>query len=109
MKTALDLPVDLVREIKPSAVHEGSKLKDTIAEMLRKGLRDRTAKNNAKVSRVKLPLVHCRRSATLTPDKVVAALLKQEAEWHHDAPDTIHHSRELAQSVETGQTLPRIL
>jgi hypothetical protein len=85
MKTTLDLPGDLVREIKLRAVNEGGKLKDTIADLLRKGLRQRPAKNNAKPSRVKLPLVHCRRTAALTPDQVAAALLKQEAEWHHDA------------------------
>ena len=32
MKTTLDLPGDLVREIKLRAVHEGSKLKDTVGE-----------------------------------------------------------------------------
>lgn len=85
MKTTLDLPGDLVREIKLRAVNEGGKLKDTIADLLRKGLRERPAKNNVKPSRVKLPLVHCRRAAVLTPDQVAAALLKQETEWHHDA------------------------
>lgn len=38
MKTTLDLPDDLVREIKIRAVHERKKLKDAIAEYLRKGL-----------------------------------------------------------------------
>lgn len=85
MKTTLDLPSDLVREIKLRAVHEGGKLKDTVADLLRKGLRERAAKSSAKPSRVKLPLVQCRRSAALTPEQVAAALLKQETEWHHDA------------------------
>ena len=85
MKTTLDRPGDLVREIKLRAVNEGSKLKDTVAELLRRGLSDRTVKSNAKASRVKLPLVHCRRTAVLTPDEVAAALLKQETEWYHDA------------------------
>lgn len=85
MKTTLDLPGDLVREIKLRAVHEGSKLKDTVADLLRKGLRDHATKGGAKPSRVKLPLVRCRRAAELTPDQVAAALLKQETEWHHDA------------------------
>ena len=85
MKTTLDLPSYLVREIKLRAVHEGSKLKDTVAELLRRGLRERTAKSSANASRVKLPLVECRRAAELTPDEVAAALLKQETEWHHDS------------------------
>ncbi len=38
MKTTLDLPNDLVREVKLRAVNEGKKLKDVIAELLRQGL-----------------------------------------------------------------------
>jgi len=38
MKTTLDLPDDLMREVKIRAVHEHKKLKDTIAELLRKGI-----------------------------------------------------------------------
>ena len=38
MKTTLDLPDDLVKKVKLLAVHEGMKLKDAVAELLRKGL-----------------------------------------------------------------------
>ena len=38
MKTTLDLPDDLMREVKIRAVHEHKKLKDTIAELIRKGM-----------------------------------------------------------------------
>lgn len=38
MKTTLDLPNDLVREVKLRAVNEGKKLKDVVAELLRQGL-----------------------------------------------------------------------
>ena len=38
MKTTLDLPDDLMREVKIRAVHEQKKLKDTIAELIRKGM-----------------------------------------------------------------------
>ena len=38
MKTTLDLPSDLVREIKLRAVHEGRKLKDVAADLLRSAL-----------------------------------------------------------------------
>jgi hypothetical protein len=38
MKTTLDLPDDLMHEVKIRAVHERKKLKDAIAEFLRKGL-----------------------------------------------------------------------
>jgi hypothetical protein len=38
MKTTLDLPDDLMREVKIRAVHEHKKLKDAIAEFIRKGM-----------------------------------------------------------------------
>lgn len=38
VKTTLDLPEDLMRAVKIRAVHEHKKLKDTIAELLRKGI-----------------------------------------------------------------------
>jgi hypothetical protein len=38
MKTTLDLPDELMREVKIRAVHEHKKLKDTIAEFCDAGL-----------------------------------------------------------------------
>ena len=38
MKTTLDLPDDLMREVRIRAVHEQRKLKDMIADLLRKGI-----------------------------------------------------------------------
>ena len=38
MKTTLDLPDELMREVKIRAVHENKKLKDAIADFIRKGL-----------------------------------------------------------------------
>ena len=38
MKTTLDLPDDLMREVKIRAVHEQKRLKEIIAEMIRKGM-----------------------------------------------------------------------
>ena len=38
MKTTLDLPDALVKEVKVRAVQEGRKLKDAVAELLRRGL-----------------------------------------------------------------------
>jgi hypothetical protein len=43
VKTTLDLPDDLMRAVKIRAVHEHKKLKDTIAELLRKGMAAREA------------------------------------------------------------------
>jgi hypothetical protein len=39
MKTTVDLPAELIKEIKLLAVDEGKKLKDVLAELLRQGLR----------------------------------------------------------------------
>ena len=38
MKTTFNLPDDLVKEVKLRAVHEGKKLQDAVAELLRRGL-----------------------------------------------------------------------
>ncbi len=38
MKTTIDLPNDLVKKVKLHALHEGRKLKDAMADLLRKGL-----------------------------------------------------------------------
>jgi hypothetical protein len=38
MKTTLDLPDNLMRQVKIRAVHEQKKLKDAIAEFIRKGM-----------------------------------------------------------------------
>ncbi len=38
LKTTLDLPDDLMREVKIRAVHEHKKLNDAIAEFIRRGM-----------------------------------------------------------------------
>ncbi len=38
MKTTLDLPDELMHEVKIRAVHEKKKLKDAMAEFIRKGM-----------------------------------------------------------------------
>ena len=38
MKTTLDLPDALVKQVKLRALNDGRKLKDTVADLLRKGL-----------------------------------------------------------------------
>jgi hypothetical protein len=38
VKTTLDLPSHLVKKVKLHALHEGRKLKDAVADLLRKGL-----------------------------------------------------------------------
>lgn len=85
MKTTLDLPADLIREVKLRSVHEGKKLKDLMADLLRKGLSAGKQRSAARPSRVKLPLIQCRKTAELTPQQVADVLSDQETHWHHEA------------------------
>ncbi len=92
MKTTIELPDALAREVKLLAVREGRKLKDVIAELLRKGLDAATPPaENAVVrdERSGLLVVACRHPAPrrreLTPERVADILLEQEADWHRDA------------------------
>lgn len=73
MKTTIDLPADLVREMKLRAVKEGRKLKDVAAELLRQGLepRDRPARP-AERGAIKLPLFPS------TPDAPAARMTIEE-------------------------------
>jgi len=68
MKTTLDLPDDLVREVKIRAVHERKKLKDAIAELIRKGMVADKRRKPAIPKPVKL------RGRPLTTDEIEAAI-----------------------------------
>jgi plasmid stability protein len=96
MKTTLDLPDDLVKRVKLRALKDGRKLKDAVADLLRKGL---TADMDSQPDAARpvittdkktgLPLIECPRAPTpaeeLTPDRVAEILLAQEVGWFHDA------------------------
>ena len=82
MKTTLDLPDDLMREVKIRAVKENRKLKDAIADLLKRGLA-REPIVPAKRRRVRLPLVRCAHEARreeMTPQRVAEILLGEESE-----------------------------
>jgi hypothetical protein len=95
MKTTLDLPDALVKQVKLRAVREGRKLKDAVADLLRKGLAVAAAEESTEEPAVTtdrktgLPLIQCKHAATrgeeLTPERVADILLAQEVEWHLDA------------------------
>src|SRR5207248_1644648 len=93
MKTTLDLPAALVKQVKLRALHEGRKLKDAMADLLRKGLaaaRDNRAEPMlTKDKDTGLPLIECKHPAAphdeVTPERVAEILLTQDAGWHHDA------------------------
>lgn len=57
MKTTLDLPEDLVREMKIRAASEGRKLRDVAEEVFRRGLAAPAATAKSARHRVRLPLI----------------------------------------------------
>jgi hypothetical protein len=59
MKTTLDLPDDLVQELKLRSVHERSKLKDVAAAALRRGLAMDGKPPQPRKKSIKLPLFEC--------------------------------------------------
>ena len=83
MKTTLDLPDDLMRDIKIRAVKENRKLKDAIADLLRRGISQKTVVPTPLRNRVKLPLVQCAHEARpgeeMTPERVAQLLLEEES------------------------------
>lgn len=83
MKTTLDLPQDLLREIKIRAVRDNRKLKDAVTDLLRRGLA-REPVVPVRARRVRLPLVQCAHRADpqeeITPRRAAAILLAEETE-----------------------------
>ena len=57
MKTTLQLPDELMREVKFRAIEENRKLKDMFAELLRKGLAQPFSPDSPRFHRVVFPLV----------------------------------------------------
>lgn len=96
MKTTLDLPDSLVKAVKLRALQDGRKLKDAVADLLRRGLKaaaeaepDTTKPTIITDKKTGLPVILCKRDASpqeeLTPERVAEILLAQETEWQHDA------------------------
>lgn len=83
MKTTLDLPDELMRSVKIRAVRENRKLKDMIAELLRRGLAQEPGDREVVRERVQLPLIQsahpARPGEEMTPDRVAEVLLEDEA------------------------------
>ncbi len=84
MKTTLELPDELMRAVKIRAVRENRKLKDAVADLLRRGLSQSGATPRTPRRRVKLPLVRCAHGARpeeeMTPERLARALLMEECE-----------------------------
>ncbi len=82
MKTTIDLPPDLVREMKILAVYEGRKLKDVAADLLRRGLNTDSSVFSPKKATIKLPLFQSPK-ASLASRMSTAELLALEQESFH--------------------------
>ena len=82
MKTTLDLPDDLIRAIKIRAAEENRKLKDMIADLLRRSLAQPPGESPPAHQRVRLPLVQCAHAARpgeeMTPERVAEVLIEEE-------------------------------
>lgn len=83
MKTTLDLPDELVRAAKIRAVHEGHRLKDVMADLIRRGLAHDGQPATTCRQQVQLPLIQCSHPARaqdeMTPDRVAKVLERREA------------------------------
>ncbi len=75
MKTTLDLPDDLMREVKIRAAQEGRKLKDLLAEAIRTGL-DAARTPLPPSGRAALPLMKLAKA----PGKIRALTLAESCE-----------------------------
>ena len=88
MKTTLDLPTDLVLEMKLRAMHEGRKLKDVAAELLKRGLAPDPAPGPlpaATKGTIRLPLFSSPKSSPATRMSLAALLsLEQETLQQED-------------------------
>ena len=82
MRTTLDLPDDLLREIKVRAAREDRTIKDLVTELLRRGLAAEPDRSRTAEARVELPLVRCAHPAhpseEMTPERIAAVLLAEE-------------------------------
>lgn len=85
VKTTLELPADLVQELKLKAVREHRKIKDVAAEALREGLLPRQQPESDKIRhRVALPLIRGSHPTPpgqeLTPERVAQILLDEDVD-----------------------------
>jgi hypothetical protein len=84
MKTTLEIPDDLVREIKVRAARENRKLKDLVPELLRRGLAHTREEPTAR-RRVEFPLFEGQPAAPgqeATPEVIAQILNDEEASWY---------------------------
>lgn len=86
VKTTLELPADLVRELKLRAVNENRRIKDVAADALRKGLVPEQRSSQDPIRhRVAFPLIRGGHPAAPgeepTPERLAQILMDQEVDW----------------------------
>jgi plasmid stability protein len=83
MKTTLELPDDLMRTIKMRAASEDRRLKDVIAELLRRGIAAEERTEMITERRISLPLIRTKRAISpeheATPERIAELLEEEEA------------------------------
>jgi len=83
VKTTLDLPDELMRAAKIRAANEGRKLKDVVADLIRRGLAEEPKGVGRVRKRVGLPLIECahdaRRGQEMTPNRIARVLAREDA------------------------------
>ena len=91
MKATFDLPPDLIRAMKLRAVHEGRKLKDVAADLLKRGLADQgaTAKPQPAKPRIEiqangLPVVRCASNAPASGMTAYELLALEQETLHQE-------------------------
>jgi hypothetical protein len=84
MKTTLGFPDDLMRAVKIRAVQDNRNIKDSIADLLRRGLAQPARATPTVRQRVRRPLVECaheaRRGGEMPPERVAEILIQEEGQ-----------------------------
>ena len=83
MKTTMDLPVELIREMKLRAVREGRKLREVAEEVIRRGLEAPMKPSLGRRRRVALPILPAPAGAVpfdLSGDRLLELELAAEQE-----------------------------
>lgn len=95
MKTTLELPDALVKQVKLRAIRDGRKLKDAVAELLRLGLAAKEVQPKHRRPKVVidketgLPVIVGGHKASpeeeITPDRLFEITHAQDIEWYEQA------------------------
>jgi hypothetical protein len=89
MKTKLDLPIDLVQQLKFHAVQERRKIKDIVATFIAEGLAKKASTAQPQKGHITFPLIPCGPNALaqhMTIDETLAEeqaiLTQQDVEYY---------------------------